>query len=123
MKDTNVKFNCNSKKILKRKIARRKRQIRTAFTVMITIFIMLIGISAFSLKANANSSEHANACRCYKNYCIEPGDSLWSIAEANMDYEHYDNVKEYALEIQHINKISGEKIMNGTHIMIPYYTE
>lgn len=107
----------------KRSKAIKKRKFQMFFSIMITIFFIIIGISAFSLKANANSKAHANECRYYKNYCIEPGDSLWSIAEKNMDYNHYDNIKEYALEIQHINKITGEKITNGTNIMIPYYAE
>ena len=103
--------------------ARKMRQLRMKFTflIMTSIFLVVFGASLCSVNAKANSADGADDYKYYANYCIEPGDTLWSIATENMDYSHYDNVKEYAKEIQKINKIHTEHITNGTYIMIPYF--
>ena len=90
---------------------------------MTALFVIVFTGSVFSMNAKANSSKGADDYKYYANYCIVPGDTLWNIAEANIDYDHYNSVKEYAKEIQQINKINGEHITNGTYIMLPYYSD
>lgn len=101
----------------------QKRRMKAAFFAMTVLFMTVIGLSFFSMHANANSVKGASDYKYYGSYCIEPGDSLWSIAEQNMDHTHYDSVKQYVKEIQKINKISGEYITNGTYIIIPYFSD
>lgn len=108
-----------SYKIRKRQELRRK----FVFSVMSALFVIVFAGSVFSMNAKANSSKGAGDYKYYANYCIVPGDTLWNIAEANIDYNHYSSVKEYAKEIQKINKINGEHITNGTYIMLPYYSD
>ena len=92
-----------------------------AIMVVLTIFIMMVGVSAFSIKANANSKDNFEY-KLYTNYCVTSGDTLWSIAEQNVNFDHYKNVGEYVKEIQDINNIKGDYIINGTYIILPYYS-
>lgn len=106
----------------KKRRAQQKRM-KAFFSVMAMLFVVLLGTSMFSLKTRANSLEGANDYKYYANYCIEPGDSIWSIAADHIDYVHYDSIHQYAKEIQTINKINTDHITNGTYIMLPYYDD
>ncbi|MGN0245031.1 MAG: LysM peptidoglycan-binding domain-containing protein [Lachnospiraceae bacterium] len=111
------------KKISYQKRKRQELKRKFVFSVMTALFVIVFTGSVFSMNAKANSSKGADDYKYYANYCIVPGDTLWNIAEANIDYDHYSSVKEYAKEIQQINKINGEHITNGTYIMLPYYSD
>lgn len=102
---------------------KQQLKLKMFFLTMTTVFIFIIGASAFSMNANATSAEGANDYKYYANYCIEPGDTLWSIAEEHIDYRYYDSIKSYAKELQAINHITGDHIMNGTYIMVPYFSD
>ena len=110
------------------KVSYKKRKSREltrkfVFSIMTALFVIVFVGSVFSMNAKANSSKGAADYKYYANYCIVPGDTLWNIAEANIDYDHYSSIKEYAKEIQQINKITGDHITNGTYIMLPYYSD
>lgn len=111
------------KKISYKKRKRQELKRKFIFSVMTALFVIVFTGSVFSMNAKANSSKGADDYKYYANHCIVPGDTLWNIAEANIDYDHYSSVKEYAKEIQQINKINGEHITNGTYIMLPYYSD
>ncbi|MBQ1171274.1 MAG: hypothetical protein IIX48_01570 [Lachnospiraceae bacterium] len=111
------------KRISYKKRKRQELKRKLFFSVMTALFVIVFTGSVFSMNAKANSSKGASDYKYYANYCIVPGDTLWNIAEANIDYDHYSCVKEYAKEIQQINKINGEHITNGTYIMLPYYSD
>ena len=96
------------KKISYQKRKRQELKRKFVFSVMTALFVIVFTGSVFSMNAKANSSKGADDYKYYANYCIVPGDTLWNIAEANIDYDHYSSVKEYAKEIQQINKINGE---------------
>ena len=111
------------KKISHKKRKKQELKRKFIFSVMTALFVIVFAGSVFSMNAKANSTKGAADYKYYANYCIVPGDTLWNIAEANIDYHHYSSVKEYAKEIQKINKINGEHITNGTYIMLPYYSD
>ncbi len=56
----------------------------------------------------------------YKSIQIQPGDSLWSIAEENRD-AHYASTKDYVKEIKQINSLSSDQIHSGQYLTIAYY--
>ncbi len=64
-------------------------------------------------------SDH-HEVKCYKSIEIQPGDSLWSIAEKNMD-AHYTSVNEYIEEIKQINDLHSDLIHSGQYLSIAYY--
>lgn len=121
-----TKRSCRDKKTAKITAKKRRAQqmrIKAFFSVMAILFVLVLGTSMFSLKTRANSLEGANDYKYYTNYCVEPGESIWSIAADHIDYAHYDSIHQYAKEIQKINKITTDHITNGTYIMLPYYDD
>lgn len=108
----------------KRRTARKKAFIhKMTFACMTGIFVLVLTLSVFSLSAKANSTTGANEYKYYTSHLIEPGESLWSIAESNMDTVHYDSIQDYVDEIISINGISGDKIQSGYYLLIPYFSE
>ena len=81
----------------KKRRAQQKRM-KAFFSVMAMLFVVVLGTSMFSLKTRANSLEGANDYKYYANYCIEPGDSIWSIAADHIDYVHYDSIHQYDVQ-------------------------
>jgi len=107
---------------LKTKTRREARDFeKRAFILVLSIFIVMIGVSTFSIKANANTKQ-GHEYKYYTNYCVTSGDTLWDIAEDKVDLNHYKNVREYVKEVQEINHMKGDYIQNGTYIILPYYS-
>lgn len=52
---------------------------------------------------------------------IQPGDSLWSIAEAYLS-EEYQDIPKYVEEIKRCNRLYRDEIHAGQRLIIPYYT-
>lgn len=108
----------------KRNAAPKKALIhKMTFLCMTGIFVLILTLSVFSLSVKANSNTGANEYKYYTSHLIEPGESLWSIAESNMDSVHYDSIQEYVDEIRSINGISGDKIQSGYYLLIPYFSQ
>ena len=91
-------------------------------TIMIT-FVLIFGCFLFgSILSSAQNTriEEPIEFKYYKSIVIQPGDSLWSLAETYADSE--SNRKEYIEELKQINQLDSEKIQTGKHLIIPYYT-
>lgn len=72
---------------------------------------------------NVNAQDNDILHKYYTSIIVEPGDSLWSIAE-----EHYvlgyDEPSDYIKEVMHINHLKDEnEIISGSTLVIPYYSE
>ena len=66
----------------------------------------------------------ATETKLYMMYTIEQGDSLWSIAEEHVDYDHYDDIRDYVDEVVSINNLDNKNsITAGCNLVIPYYRE
>lgn len=91
-------------------------------TIMIT-FVLIFGCFLFgSILSSAQNTriEEPIEFKYYKSIVIQPGDSLWSLAETYADSE--SDQKEYIEELKQINQLNSEKIQTGKHLIIPYYT-
>lgn len=55
----------------------------------------------------------------YKSIQIQPGDTLWEIAEDTMTSE-YDSVAEYVDVLKDMNSLSSDNIEAGQYLMIAY---
>lgn len=113
----------SNSKITKKQL-RKKKLFQIRCTICMTIlFISIISIlSVFPAKAKTTTNSQVNSCKYYKSIQIKKGDSLWSIAKENMDYEHYSTVKAYLNEIKTSNSITSNTIIAGAYIIIPYYS-
>lgn len=103
---------------------KRQRQVhRNVLTLIISLIIVTAtSISFLSLSTEANDMEHQPSYKYYKSIEISKGDTLWSIANANFDADHYKNVNEYVAEVKKLNALISDNIVTGSHIIIPYYS-
>ena len=52
-------------------------------------------------------------------YLVQPGDTLWDIAENTMTSE-YDSVTEYVQVLKDMNDLQSDDIQAGQHLIIAY---
>lgn len=97
---------------MKIKIVNKKKFIRN-FSLLIGIFILIIlGITTTYSKTEIS----------YKEDYIIKGDTLWSIAEKevnNNDYYKNKDIREVMYEIKQINHMTNENLEIGQKIVIP----
>ena len=109
------------------KTLRKKRKSRVlrrlSFTIITAIFVTIIALSVFSLSAKAKSTQGADDYKYYTSHMIMPGESLWSIAQENIDYVHYESVQNYIDEINFINGMTNSELHIGDYILIPYFSD
>ena len=91
-----------------------------AMAVISAVVVVIILVSRVRVDAN-NSYGRDYSDKRYKNYTVTSGDTLWDIAEANMDYEYYDDVNDYIAEIKRMNNLYSDKIYTGQNLLITYY--
>ena len=109
----------------KNKRKKRKSRVlrRLSFTIITAIFVTIIALSVFSLSAKAKSTQGADDYKYYTSHMIMPGESLWSIAQENIDYVHYESVQNYIEEINFINGMTNSELHIGDYILIPYFSD
>ena len=106
---------------------RREKQLRRriiTFVIMISVVVFISIFLSFSFMSDAkNNGEHKDN-RYYSCVSIKAGDTIWSIAEQNMDLMHYNNVESYVRDIASVNKIrTDSELISGTSLIIPYYSD
>lgn len=102
---------------------RRQRELRKniMLTIMTICFVITFSFSLNSFLSDAKSNNEPVSYKYYKSITISNGDTLWSIAQENMDDEHYDSVKDYIKEVKQINSLHSNSIRYGENLIIPYY--
>ena len=109
------------------KTLRKKRKSRVlrrlSFTIITAICVTIIALSVFSLSAKAKSTQGADDYKYYTSHMIMPGESLWSIAQENIVYVHYESVQNYIEEINFINGMTNSELHIGDYILIPYFSD
>lgn len=102
---------------LKREHRQKFPAIGLALAVIICLFLICI-ISYSSIKVQANSG-----FKYYTSITVESGETLWSIADRYIDYDHYKDKNAYISEIENINHLdNGETILAGRLLIVPYYS-
>jgi hypothetical protein len=84
--------------------------------------IITVSILFISFSAQANDMEHQPSYKYFKSIQIEKGDTLWSIAQDNIDYDHYGSISEYVNEVRKMNSLTSDSITAGSYIIVPYYS-
>ena len=79
------------------------------------------GYNETSIKdiAQACDISVGNIYKYYKSIEIQPGDTLWDIAESTMTSE-YDSVQEYVQVLKEMNNLDSDDIQAGQYLMIAY---
>lgn len=102
-----------------RRERRHKARRRMVVSVMATLCaIVICAVFCSAIKTNAN-----NGYKYYTDVVVEAGDSLWTLAEEYVDFEHYKDVNSYVREVRHINHLTEETAVTaGQVLIVPYYS-
>lgn len=98
---------------MKIKIVNKKKFIRSLIVLAGLIILLLLGVNNTYSKTEIS----------YKENYILKGDTLWSIAEHEIDTnEYYKNkdVRDIVYEIKKINNLEDGNLTIGQKIIIPY---
>lgn len=112
------------KKYSIRKQNRIKRDFvrKTAIAGFACVLGVFIAFSVNVFSADVKAEDNAQLHKYYTFYTVEPGDSLWEVADAYYELG-YDDHAEYIDEILFINHIKdADDITSGDTLVIPYYS-
>ena len=108
-----------------RNIEKRKRVVgfQRLFIILSVIFIVSLAILLGNgIKALANSaSETYPPQKYYTSLYIEPGDSLWTIAETYSAGSEM-TIEEYVDDVIAINRLESTEIHYGSYLIVPYFS-
>ena len=100
------------------------RKIRVAklkLAIGVVLFVMIASLSLFGNQlltvVHANDKDISQGTS-YRSVYIEPGDTLWSIAEENMT-DMNGSIREFVNEIYSLNNLKSGDIRSGGYLIIP----
>lgn len=105
-----------NERVPKQQYQHNRRRVYIIFTLLI-LFCAVCFVTGFS---NVEKNREPRQ-KYYTSVEIQEGDSLWSIARANMT-EEYSSEQEYIEEVKEMNHLMNDQITKGRHIVIPHYT-
>lgn len=104
---------------------KRKKQVRKNIALLFLSTIILSTLLVFlaSMSIQASDMEHQSpmSYKYFKSIYISQGDTLWSIAEENMD-EHYADINDYINEVKSMNSLTSDHIVCGSYLIVPYFS-
>lgn len=103
---------------------RRQKEIRRTFilTGITFVLVMVFTLSYHALLTHANTELENISYKYYTSVQIQPGDTLWSLADRYADCEHYASQEQYITEVMNMNHLTGEDIYAGNYLILPYYS-
>lgn len=122
MKRMRIEDMRSERRILKNRI-RRQREMKKNFLILVMTVCLISACSVVlsGFRSNAKDDTTQAAYKYYKSIVISDQDTLWTIAEENMDAEHYDSISDYIKEVKNMNSLTDDNIHYGEHLVIPYY--
>ncbi len=107
-----------------RRKLRRKREIRRRilFCVLSLFCAIILALSYNVIISEANDDMTDITYKYFTSHEVSKGDTLWSIAEENIDYDFYDHIQDYVDEVMEINHLKNDKIKVGQSIIVPYFS-
>lgn len=92
------------------------------FAISIFILVCTLSVCSGSIRLEGTEGRVAEAV-IYEPVLICQGDSLWSIARANLEQPTNAKIQEYIKEIISLNNMSSTSIHEGNYILIPRYNK
>lgn len=91
-------------------------------TAVVAATVCLILVSNKKVVSADESGKAPQLNKYYKSITIEPGDTLWSIAE---EYKSgaYKTTKDYVEELMDMNDVHSGRITSGQKLVVAYYAE
>ena len=98
---------------------RRAEQIRKrVIMVCLVVLVFATTVLAITQRASADTTEiRKKTCTSIE---IQPGDTLWSIAETYYTEECRD-LRSYIDENKKTNNMYDDKLVSGRYLIVPYY--
>ena len=84
-------------------------------------FLLIAVIISGSIMAQASKKESSRN-KYFTSVYVNPGDSLWSIAEQFIT-EEYESISDYIQEIKRMNNLKSNDIHAGNYLMVCYYQD
>ena len=107
------------------KCSTKQRRLTNRICLSVVLILLLSTVFAFGstlLTAKVNAQNDEILHKYYTSIVVEPGTSLWDIANENYELG-YDSQNDYIEEVININHIKDEnQIESGTTLVIPYYS-
>ena len=105
-----------------RTMSRKKKNSRRPVIISAAVFsaiCMIIICTTLwgSLRSNAN-----NGFKYYTSIIVQPGETLWELADQYIDYENYKDKQSYISEVMSINHLEEDAICAGQMLVVPYYS-
>lgn len=98
-----------------------RKQKNILYAVSIAIVLLLIVTLCVKLSSNPNRAEASESgSYIYTSIEVEEGDSLWSIAEDNIN-NYTGTLSQYVEEIACVNQLSDDTIEAGSTLIIPIF--
>ncbi len=96
---------------------------KAVFLVMLPVFVLACFISACQSSKAQNTGDRTDDVVAYESVLICRGDTLWTIAEANLDHPTAAEIRQHVKEIAELNDISPAHIHAGNYLLIPRYKD
>lgn len=104
-------------------LAVQKKQYRRAgFLGLTAVILIAAGCIIFgSFLASAQNSRAAEPVnfKYYKSIVIQPGDTLWELAEEYMT-DDFDSIPEYLDALMTVNHLNDDNIQEGQNLIVAY---
>lgn len=108
----------------RRKIQRRKLQIRAAAALLSLVAVTFLLIFHFTPQnTQADSEPKAPTYKYYTSIRVSSGDTLWDIAKEYRTEEYSEYFQLHCRGPGEINHLSSNQITDGMYLCIPYYSE
>lgn len=100
----------------------RKRQRKLSLAVLLCVAVAAAAAISFSMANTAEAgTPESSRYKYYTSIQVEPGSSLWDIAEKYASSE-YESLEAYIQEVRQINHLDEDTIYAGSYLCIPYYS-
>jgi len=98
---------------------RRAEQIRKRI-IMVCLVVLVFATTVLAITQRASADTPETRKKTCTSIEIQPGDTLWNIAETYYT-EEYQDLRSYIDEIKKTNNMHDDKLISGRHLIVPYY--
>ena len=117
--ESRISVNASAKAIRRSEEKRIKRLLALCVATVFIIFAACAVFGNFMSSAHNSRSDSPDTFKYYTSIEIQPGDTLWDIAEAYIT-EDYESVTEYVKALKQMNSLDTDDIQAGQSLMVAY---
>ena len=92
------------------------------YAVFFVVVILLCAFFGKHLVMASDEESHNGYHRYFREITIQPGDSLWSIAQTYHQHSGME-IREYICELKRMNQLYSDEIRAGDSLTIVYFSQ